>query len=419
MQYDMVFEGGGAKGVVFVGALQEVERRGHPPARLLGASAGAIMATFLAAGYSASEMGPLLAEEIDGEPVFKGFLEIPPRLSAAQLKESAFRKLLAQSNSLLIPDFIEDPLDDALVKALSRDPTLNQVLYFFDYGGFFAGQYFLDWLRNKLNEGACSTNWSKFGQGQARCFGDMNLAQYYEATGVELSLVASDTTDARMLVLNHRTAPDCPLIYAVRMSMSYPLLWSEVVWEAQWGEYRHKNITGHTIVDGGMLSNFPIELFISNLPYITAVMGEKTTGSDQILGFLIDDALEVPNAPLPPKGSGILHTILAESSQLKIVQRVGKLINTMTQAHDKLVLDQYDPFVIHLPAKGYETTEFDMDKDRRTALVTAGKKAAQDYFDAHLPPETEGFGLERDLEPARPPDFYDDADRIAKRMLAL
>ena len=51
MEYDMVFEGGGAKGMVFVGVLQELEALGHMPARLLGASAGAIMATFLAAGY--------------------------------------------------------------------------------------------------------------------------------------------------------------------------------------------------------------------------------------------------------------------------------------------------------------------------------------------------------------------------------
>lgn len=40
MQFGMVFEGGGAKGTVFVGALQEVEARGHNPGRLLGTSAG-------------------------------------------------------------------------------------------------------------------------------------------------------------------------------------------------------------------------------------------------------------------------------------------------------------------------------------------------------------------------------------------
>ena len=56
MQYDLVFEGGGAKGMVFVGALQEFERLGHTAGRLLGTSAGAIIASYLAAGFTASEM---------------------------------------------------------------------------------------------------------------------------------------------------------------------------------------------------------------------------------------------------------------------------------------------------------------------------------------------------------------------------
>jgi predicted acylesterase/phospholipase RssA len=36
MQYDLVFEGGGAKGMVFVGALRELERRGHTFVILIG-----------------------------------------------------------------------------------------------------------------------------------------------------------------------------------------------------------------------------------------------------------------------------------------------------------------------------------------------------------------------------------------------
>ena len=56
MLYDMVFEGGGAKGMVFVGALQELDARGHTPARLLGTSAGSIMATFLAAGFVVAKL---------------------------------------------------------------------------------------------------------------------------------------------------------------------------------------------------------------------------------------------------------------------------------------------------------------------------------------------------------------------------
>lgn len=247
----------------------------------------------------------------------------------------------------------------------------------------------------------------------------MNLEQFFQATGIELTLIASDTTDARLLVLNHRTAPACPLIYTVRMSMSFPLLWNEVVWEVGWGAYHGRDITGHTIVDGGMLSNFPIELFISDQPHITAVMGEKTVGTAQVLGFLIDDAVPVPGAPPPVKEMGVLDKVLGGDIQLKTLQRISKLINTLTQAHDKMVMDQYDQFVVHLPAKGYETTEFDMTEARRQALVTAGRNTAIQYFQTHPVLPASGLGLDGDMASLFPPDFTAKADRVATNLLGF
>ena len=70
MEYDLVFEGGGAKGMVFVGTMQEFEVRGHTYKRLLGTSAGAITAATLAAGYDSVEMQAALVEKDDnGKPV--------------------------------------------------------------------------------------------------------------------------------------------------------------------------------------------------------------------------------------------------------------------------------------------------------------------------------------------------------------
>ena len=82
------------------------------------------------------------------------------------------------------------------------------------------------------------------------------MSEFFNATKVELSLVASDTTDGSLLVLNHRTAPDCPVVYAVRMSMSIPIVWDEVIWNSHWGQYRGTDISGHAIVDGGVLQIF-------------------------------------------------------------------------------------------------------------------------------------------------------------------
>ena len=54
--FDIVFEGGGAKGTAFVGALEVLFAAGHQHRRLVGTSAGAITAILLGAGYSPKEL---------------------------------------------------------------------------------------------------------------------------------------------------------------------------------------------------------------------------------------------------------------------------------------------------------------------------------------------------------------------------
>ena len=189
----------------------------------------------------------------------------------------------------LIPDFLEDRLDDEITDLIANSPITGRLCSFIELGGFFAAENFIQWLESKLDSGLYPLERGDFGEGKRRSFGKMNLAQFHEATGTELSLIASDTTAARMLVLNHHTAPHCPIKWAVRMSMSFPLLWYEVVCRADWGSYMGRDITGHTVVDGGLLSNFPIELFLSNQEHITKVMGEKKETNASVIGFLIDE----------------------------------------------------------------------------------------------------------------------------------
>ena len=62
---DAVFEGGGAKGVAYAGALEVFEQAGYRWQNLAGASAGAITAALLAVGYPAGEIRHILEERID------------------------------------------------------------------------------------------------------------------------------------------------------------------------------------------------------------------------------------------------------------------------------------------------------------------------------------------------------------------
>ncbi len=402
MKFDLVFEGGGAKGMVFVGAYEEFLNRKHTFGRLLGTSAGAITATLLAAGYTAQEMREALAEQENGKSVFAGFMGEPPPFTREQIKASAIRDLLRNIDIKPLPGFLENHLDDTISEALADNSRSRHFFAFVERGGWFSAGRFITWLQDKLDTGP----W-KDGQ---RHFSGMSLSQFYAATGIDLSVVASDTTDSRLLVLNHRTAPDCPLVWAVRMSMSIPLVWDEVVWEKGWGTYTGRDIAGHAIVDGGILSNFPIELFISGEPQVTRLMGSKQDNA--VLGLLIDEALPVPQ---PPATRGILLDVNVKLGELKTVNRLRRLIDTMTGAHDKMVLDEFEDLVVRLPAAGYGTTEFDMSDERRAALVKAGADAMGAYFKQPVAKRAAPKGVKA----AGAGNARHVADRIAGRLLGL
>ena len=387
MQYDLVFEGGGAKGMVFVGALRELERRGHTFGRFLGTSAGAIMATFAAAGLTTPEMLEALKEkDADGVPVFQQFLGRPRPFTKADLDGSVTRQALQAIDLPGVSDRIESYVDRIILYLMTRDEFAH-VFSFVERGGWFSADAFVEWAQAKLDQATPT--------GQARNLSRKTFAEFHQATGRELSLVAADTTDSRMLVLNHRTAPGVPVVWGMRMSMSLPLIWQEVVWQPEWGDYLGHPLTGHRIVDGGLLSNFPIELFLSNDPHVTAVMGHRT--SQGVLGLLIDESLPVTEHEerATPAPAGL--------ASLPPAARIKGLVDTATQAHDKMVIDAFEQFVCRLPARGYQTTEFDMDDAKRDALVAAGQRALDNYFRLQ---ETEGmkgpdvFAMERALRRA-------------------
>jgi len=372
---DLVFEGGGAKGMVFVGALEELFKdTTRAPGRLLGTSAGAITAAILAAGYSPAEMLEALREkDANQKSVFSAFMANPAALDEDTVRQSDIGRLLAGLDLPIVPQALEDKIDALIARKLAGTALGRHLVSFVDRGGWYAADPFLAWIRRKLDEGEVA--------GKPRRFGGLTLAEFNAATGREMTLVAADTTASRLLLLNHRTAPRLPVIWAVRMSMSIPLLWQEVVWQEAWGPYgawdpakqqlRETDIAGHAIVDGGLLSNFPISLFLSDRADVAAVVGPPSGG--QVLGLLIDETLPVPGRPAPaPAATGL--------AGLRTVQRLKHIADTATNAHDNMAKAVFAQHVVRLPAAGYGTTQFDMSDEEREALVEGGRQAMRAFL---------------------------------------
>ena len=344
-QFDVVFEGGGAKGSAFIGALGALKSMGHGTRRLIGTSAGAITASLLAVGYTPEDMLGMVNEKVNGKPRFATFLDHPrtPDFNTAQMDASDTMRALRLVHIPMVAG-------DAMLKLLLDTPLYPTLFSFVECGGVFAGTAFLNWLTEKL--------------AAMHIEATATLATVFETTGVDLSLVASDTSDMEMLVLNHRTAPNVPILWAVRMSMSIPLVWREVVWQDSWGTYMGRGKAGNLIVDGGVLSNFPIRLIAESVPEI---MGNTDPAAALNLGLLLDETLAVPGVAATPPPVPV--------NELRVVQRLSRLMDTMMGAQDNSEMRQHESEICRLPVRGYGTTEFSMPDSKLAALVQAGRAA--------------------------------------------
>ena len=361
-KFDAVFEGGGAKGIAFVGALEVLQQRGHTLRRYIGTSAGAITATLLAAGYTHQEMMDAILERLpDGTPRFSSFMDIPKA-------ESFSESVRANSLTMTALKEVDLPFVPDLLEGRHRDRTAQPPAAQFHL----CAPVLLRRMRRLLLRADVPRLAARKTRRQ-RYPGTDTLADFARKTGADLSVVASDTSDMEMLVLNHRTAPDVPAANAVRMSMSIPFVWEEVVWPKEWGTYRGRPKAGNIIVDGGVLSNFPIRLIATGDDEIRAIMGDTDPAGAGNLGLMIDESLPVPGAPNTAKTP-------LPVTRIRTVQRLSRLLETMTGAADNDIVRRYNDQICRLPAKGYGTLEFDMQGARLDAFIAA----ARDAMERHL-----------------------------------
>ncbi len=361
MLLDIVFEGGGAKGMAFVGALRAIEEAGFTYRRLVGTSAGSIVAALVAAGYDSASLEEVMAERLpDGRPRFAGFKDPARQLSLEELRASVLGRLLTRVDIPLIRERTERKIEDALLKGLARFSLFRTLMGLTERGGLHPGDDFCGWLDDRLAD---------------KGLGQITLAGLHERNGMHLTAVASDVSASQQLLLNHLTAPDVPVCWAVRMSMGIPFLFEETQWRSEWGQYLGTNITGHAVVDGGLLSNFPLELITADDDRIQSVMGGDPADEAGTLGLLIDEGREVPGQETGSDSeSGLL-------SEVQFDDRLGRLVNAMTDARDRAVIAQHEEFVCRLPAKGYATTDFELSQARREALIAAAYAVTAEHLD--------------------------------------
>lgn len=295
-----VFEGGGVKGIGLVGAIKATEEQGIAFGRVAGTSSGSIIASLLAAGYTANE----LRQIVEGTP---------------------FRSFLSRGG-------------------LYRLKLFGPAARLFIKGGLYSGEGLTYWITTLLAAKGIRT------------FNDLPAGK--------LKIVASDITNGKLLVLpddiaDYQLDPGrMPVAAAVRMSASIPYFFDPVrlrLARQQRGDKSARRLWAY-IVDGGLLSNFPLWLF--------------------------DPELGDGGRRLPVVGYQLVGKNETEPRVIRgPVTMFQAMFETMLQAHDERYIEKQNrERTIKIPTLGIRSTDFELTQAESDALYKSGYEAARSYF---------------------------------------
>lgn len=242
---NLVLRGGGAKGIGYSAALDQMEKSGMMAGlkNLAGSSAGALTATCLACGLSASEFenGPADALFRPGVlDALKGGADLTRLYPDLQMEGGlapavASLKVVDQTSANSVSTYLNSAWNDAAFQAKLQqlDPVV---------------QVRLDELRQPQN-------FDDNRQGKMVTFGDLKaLHELAPEKFKNLTLTGWNKTDQKEVYFDAKTAPDMPVAYAARMSMAFPIAFKAVSIDMDGGK--------KVFADGGIGSNMPSEVFL-------------------------------------------------------------------------------------------------------------------------------------------------------------
>ena len=315
---DLVLEGGGVKGIGLAGAVTALSGAGYAFPRVAGTSAGAVVACLVAALQEA------------GEPVER----LTDVVRSVDLRR--FRDL----------------------GGLGRVPLVGKALALLVHDGLYQGQYLEDFLTGALGDLGVST------------FADLRIPDDDPAAeGLaperrsRLVVTVSDLSRSRLARLPwdlpEYDAADLPVARAVRASAAIPFFFRPVRQPTRSGPA--------TWVDGGLLSNFPVELF------------DRTDSVDpRWPTFGVRLTTRPPTPPVTRPVEGPLAVGLAALDTLLTDQGNAYLDDPCTVER-----------TVFVPTDGVSIVDFGLDAATTERLHSAGVAASEEFltgwdFAAHV-----------------------------------
>ena len=321
---NLVFEGGGVKGIGFVGVLKVLEEKHilENIKRFGGTSAGAITALILGLGYTISEL-----EDI---------------LSVLDLNK-----------------FKDDTIG-----------PVGDVFRLFHAYGWCKGEHFESWIEDIVAE-KTGDRTSTFKDIHERMESHNFREVYFQGTNVSTHLVET---------FSFEKSPNMSIAKAVRISMSIPFFFEAVKWESNiyvdggvldnypirlfdWGRYvkqeEHYSIPTYYVDTNNAL--------LENEPHDTRVYNKET------LGIRLESKEDI---------NAYMHNIPPKRHEIKdLSDFTWHLIRSIMSSQRNIYLNENDSArTIYIDSLGVSAVDFDISCETKVKLIESGEKSTQDFF---------------------------------------
>ena len=391
---DLVLEGGGVLGIALAGYTYALEQAGIRFLNIAGTSAGAINAVFLATLAKPNEIRSIkLIEVLDNMPMEK-FID-------GGKAAKAFVKAMQEK-----PDGFVDKIPELLI--LAYDKIFKQKKW-----GINPAHEFEKWLNQNLHVQhpdelksilQLAPNVLKIRSGRATYQARENVedkkteAQRLENihNNIKLSIVTADVTTQSKIIFPEMAElfefeDHNQLTQFIRASMAIPLFFEPVILTAHpnqkiWNKYvsyQGSIPTGQKcyLVDGGIMSNFPIDIFhqrkyVPLCPTFGVKLDTDRTQPNEtakitkFLGALFDTARHTSDFNFLHKNDDYTQLITyIDIASHKIPKKIKTgLFNLKTKTED---------------VSKFHWLDFNMPTDKKVELFTIGVKAAHDFITAN------------------------------------
>ena len=172
---------------------------------------------------------------------------------------------------------------------------------------------------------------------------DLTFQECYDTFGKSLRIMATDLNDVKAVTFSAATTPTYRISDAVRASMSAPYYFQPFLCPQ----------TGHYLVDGAVISNYP--LFV--LP---------KEEHDQTLSILIRTSVEK----------------VADLMEMGIDELITRPMYIALQEKANIEIQCYDARCIPILLGEINILDFSFDEETKNKIIVKGKEAVIDFFNA-------------------------------------